>query len=61
MPVILPPESYEVWLAAETAPADAKALLKPYEGAMIAYPVDKAVGSPKNDRPELIEPLAEST
>ncbi len=23
----------------------------------LTYPVDKAVGSPKNDRPELIEPL----
>jgi putative SOS response-associated peptidase YedK len=57
MPVILPPEDYDTWLSAETAPADAKALLKPYEGDMIAYPVDKAVGSPKNDRPGLIEPL----
>lgn len=60
MPAILPPEDYDAWLSAETAPADAKALLKPYEGEMTAYPVDKAVGSPKNDRPELIEPLAES-
>lgn len=55
MPVILPPETWAAWLSPETPPADAKALLKPYEGAMIAYPVDKAVGSPKNDGPELIE------
>jgi putative SOS response-associated peptidase YedK len=58
MPVILPPEDYEAWLSADTAPADAKALLKPYEGKMIAYPVGKAVGSPKNDRPDLIEPVS---
>ncbi|MGF1629163.1 MAG: SOS response-associated peptidase [Kiloniellaceae bacterium] len=58
MPVILSPENYEAWLSPETAPADAKALLRPYEGPMIAYPVDKAVGSPKNDRPELVEQIA---
>jgi putative SOS response-associated peptidase YedK len=33
----------------------AKALLKPYPGEMIAYPVTKDVGSPKNDWPGLIE------
>jgi putative SOS response-associated peptidase YedK len=58
MPVILPPGDYEAWLSAETAPADAKALLRPYEGEMIAYPVNKAVGSPKNDQPDLIEPAS---
>lgn len=57
MPVILPPEDYEAWLSPETGPAGAKALLRPYEGEMIAYPVSKDVGSPKNDGPELIEPL----
>jgi putative SOS response-associated peptidase YedK len=55
MPVILPPDAYAEWLSPDTAPAEAKALLKPYEGEMIAYPVDKAVGSPRNDGPELIE------
>jgi putative SOS response-associated peptidase YedK len=57
MPVILPPEDYDTWLSAETTPADAKALLRPYEGEMIAYPVSKDVGKPQNDRPDLIEPL----
>ncbi|MGF1628309.1 MAG: SOS response-associated peptidase family protein [Kiloniellaceae bacterium] len=55
MPVILPPESYDIWLFAVTSPAGAKALLRPYEDAMIAYPVSKDVGAPKNDRPDLIE------
>jgi putative SOS response-associated peptidase YedK len=60
MPAILPPADYDAWLSPETPAAEAKALLRPYEGEMIAYPVDKAVGSPKNDRPELVEPLAQS-
>ena len=54
MPVILPPEDHEAWLSSETAPANAQALLRPYEGAMNAYPVSKDVGTPKNDRPDLI-------
>ncbi|WP_193371146.1 SOS response-associated peptidase [Pelagibius marinus] len=58
MPVILPPEAYAGWLSQATPPEEAKALLKPYAGEMIAYPVDKAVGSPKNDGPELIEEAA---
>ncbi len=59
MPVILPPEAYADWLSQATPPEDAKALLTPYAGKMIAYPVDKAVGSPKNDGPELIEEVGE--
>lgn len=60
MPVILPPEAYDEWLSQATPPEAAKALLKPYAGEMIAYPVDKAVGSPKNDGPELIEEVGEA-
>lgn len=59
MPAILPPGDYDTWLSPHTAAAEAKALLRPYEGEMIAYPVSKAVGSPKNDAPYLIEPVEE--
>ena len=45
MPAILQPEVYEAQLSPETANADAKALLRPYEAAMIACPVSKAFGS----------------
>jgi putative SOS response-associated peptidase YedK len=55
MPVILDPEDYEAWLSNDTPANDAKALLTPYAGEMIAYPVTRDVGSPKNDGPELIE------
>lgn len=57
MPVILPLEDYDAWLSAETTPAHAKAMLRPYDGDMIAYPVSKDVGTPKNDRPDLVEPI----
>ena len=59
MPVILPPQDFAAWLSPDTEALAAKALLRPYEGEMIAYPVDKAVGSPRNDDPKLIEPLDE--
>ena len=57
MPVILDPEQYDAWLSPDAAAEEAKALLRPYAGAMTAYPVSKAVGSVKNDNPTLVEPL----
>jgi len=60
MPVILPPEAYELWLdPAERTPDQLNGLLKPYPAElMTAYPVSKLVNSPQNDSPELIEPAA---
>jgi putative SOS response-associated peptidase YedK len=53
MPVIVDPADFGRWLTASEPPTD---LLKPYPTKdMTAFPVSKAVGSPKNDRPELIE------
>jgi putative SOS response-associated peptidase YedK len=59
MPVILPKESYQEWLApGEKATADLQPLLSPYapEG-MKAYPVSTLVNSPANDLPEAIQPV----
>lgn len=53
MPVILPREEEERWLAGE--PAEACALLKPYEGAMSLRAVGVLVGSPRNDVPECLD------
>ncbi|MDX1519483.1 MAG: SOS response-associated peptidase [Gammaproteobacteria bacterium] len=50
MPVIIDPGDYDDWLAKGN-----RELLKPYEGAMEAWPVSKSVNSPKHDGPELIE------
>ena len=53
MPVIVDPRDFNRWLAAPQPPAE---VMRPYPPEeMTAYPVSKAVGSPKNDRPELVE------
>jgi putative SOS response-associated peptidase YedK len=58
MPVIIHPTDFDRWLS---APAPPVALLKSYPPAeMTAYAVSKAVNSPKNDRPDLIERIAAS-
>jgi len=57
MPVILPPESYDLWL--DPSSADGTTLLKPFPtAAMEAFPVSTRVGNVKNDDPGLIEPVA---
>jgi putative SOS response-associated peptidase YedK len=56
MPVIIPERDYDRWLKPkpERPPID---LLRPFDAEMMtAWKVDKAVGSVKNDRPDLIEP-----
>jgi putative SOS response-associated peptidase YedK len=60
MPVMLEPAEFAIWLDT-AAPADvAEALLRPYDGALTAYPVSPRVGSVRNDDPECITPLPAS-
>ena len=58
MPVILPENSYSLWI--QPGEADPKALselLTPYPAVeMVAYPVSKLVNSPSNDLAACIEP-----
>lgn len=55
-PVILPAATWAAWLFAEAA--DASALLAGVREPVLTYhPVSKAVGSPKNDAPGLVEPI----
>jgi putative SOS response-associated peptidase YedK len=60
MPVIIDPSDYKTWLDPDNneQPDKLKALLKPYpfEG-MATFRVTEDVNSPKNDRPELIQPI----
>jgi len=59
MPVILMPEDYDAWLGKQTPIADARAMLKPYDAALMkAYAVSRAVNSVKNDTEACIEPVA---
>jgi putative SOS response-associated peptidase YedK len=54
MPVILPPEQYEAWLSGKAGTE----ILKPFPAELMrAYPVSARVGSPKNNDPEIIEPI----
>ena len=58
MPVILSPSDIETWLNVyEVDPDERAQLLRPAPtGTLSHYGVDKAVGSVKNDGPELINP-----
>jgi putative SOS response-associated peptidase YedK len=59
MPVILLPDDWDAWLDPENTDTDelAKLLVPAPEGLLTMWPVDKAVGNVRNNRPELQEPL----
>ena len=59
MPVVIPPESFAVWLDPDIHdPGKLSRLLRPFHpDEMTAYPVSKLVNSVKNDSPELLAPL----
>jgi putative SOS response-associated peptidase YedK len=59
MPVILPPDAWDAWLDPSNTDTEAlEALLVPAaDDLLAAWPVDLAVNSPRNNRPELTEPL----
>lgn len=58
MPVILAGEDADAWLAADTSTEALRAMIAPCPDDWIAVrPVGKAVGQPKTNGPQLIEPL----
>jgi len=58
MPVMLMPEDYDRWLNPGSSAAELKALLKPYDPALMeAYAVSRIVNSVKNDTEQCIEPV----
>jgi putative SOS response-associated peptidase YedK len=60
MPVILPPAAWPAWLGEEEASEEELlALLKPYAGPVRLRPVSRDVGNVRNDRPDLMGPLAQ--
>ncbi len=59
MPVILPKAAWHAWLDPAVQVREVKPLLVPLPAErMAAYPVSSAVGSVRNDGPELIHPVA---
>ncbi len=60
MPVMLMSEDYDRWLDPATDIHGLKAMLRPYNPALMqAYAVSRAVNSVKNDTEECIEPVAD--
>ncbi len=58
MPVILPPEQYNTWLAPDSSLDAVRNLLTPYPSDEFNYHlVSKEVNSPKNNRPEILQSL----
>ncbi|RAL25798.1 SOS response-associated peptidase [Thermoflavimicrobium daqui] len=60
MPVILPPNAYEIWLHHEMQDIEyLKNLLQPYPAVeMKAFEISTLVNSPKNDHPSILESLS---
>jgi len=56
MPVILEPADWPVWLG-EAAGDPGSLLHPPRDGTLRTWPVDRRVNSPKNNGPELLEPI----
>jgi len=60
MPVILAEEDLDVWLSENTWGDEHRALLKSCpDDWLTAYPVSNDVGSVKNNRPDLVDPVGE--
>lgn len=57
MPVILEPDDWDGWLTGSD-PAALQKMLRPFPAQLMkAYPVSISVNTPKNDTPDIIEPL----
>ncbi len=57
MPVILPDDVKESWLANDLSIEDYQSLLQPYPYQLAIYQVSKKVNTPKNNDPSVIEPV----
>ncbi len=59
MPVILPPDTFDLWLSPESVPpAELMPLLKPFAASLMeAYPISNAVNKVKNDNPNIQQPV----
>ena len=61
MPVMLLPQDYDRWLDPAAKQDELRALLRPYEAALMeAYAVSRLVNSVKNDSEECIEPVEDN-
>lgn len=62
MPVILPSDVERRWLDQSLDTDELKTLLKPYpKDDLHAYPVSRLVNNPKNNQPEVLQPVEQNT
>jgi putative SOS response-associated peptidase YedK len=63
MPLVVDPLAYDAWLWPESEPRDYSAVIRhPYgDDGFEVFPVSKAVNSPKNNSPELVNRVALSS
>ncbi len=55
MPVILHRQNYDRWLSSEPDPSE---LMKPFPAELMTmWPIDRKVGSPKNDTADVLDPV----
>lgn len=60
MPVILGRSDWDIWLSREATSDELTPFFQPYPSDLLAmYPVGIGVNSPRNDTPDLLEPLNE--
>jgi putative SOS response-associated peptidase YedK len=58
MPVMVLSEDYDQWLGPTDESEELRALLRPYDAALMeAYAVSRTVKSTKNDNEECIKPI----
>ena len=58
MPVIIPPDQYDLWLDPQCQDAKKlEGLLRPFSGEMTAYQISTVVNNPANETKKCIEPL----
>lgn len=62
MPAIIPPEAWPAWLDPQYPDdKELRSIMRPSsDDPLLIYPVSKLVNSPRNDRPELIQPDPEA-
>lgn len=58
MPVIIDPGDYARWLNNDTQQAKLQDLLQPWRGDLECYKIGKRINNPRNDSPDVIEPVA---
>ena len=60
MPVILDREVERRWVE-NTSQDDLVEMMKPYkDSVLMAYPISTKVNSPRNDTPDILEPVGDS-